>query len=101
VRYLAAISAPVAREHWFPIANAMFAWSRSELAPAIDALEVPLAAINTARQPTNVDAFRRLAPGFTLDTMQGVGHAGILLQRIEDFDARLLAIVDRFVRQAR
>jgi hypothetical protein len=28
--------------------------------------------------------------------MDGVGHAGILLQRVEDFDAKLLAIVERF-----
>lgn len=101
VQYLATISPPEPREHWFPIAHAMFAWSRSDLGPAIDALDAPLAAINTTRQPTSVDAFRRMAPTFTLDTMQGVGHAGILLQRVDDFDARLLAIVDRLSRQAR
>lgn len=33
---------------------------------------------------------------FTLDTVAGAGQAGILHQRIEAFDARLLAIVERF-----
>ena len=50
----------------------------------------------TAMPPTNVEAMHRYVPSFTVDTIAGVGHAGILLQRVEDFDARLLAIVERF-----
>jgi hypothetical protein len=60
-----------------------------------------VAAINTTREPTNVEAIRRYAPSFTLDTLGGVGHAGILLQRVEDFDSRLLAIVERFASMER
>jgi pimeloyl-ACP methyl ester carboxylesterase len=100
VQYVAATSPEQPREHWFPIARALFEWARTEFAPTLRGLSVPVAAINTTRQPTNVAAIRRLAPSFTLDTLGGVGHAGILLQRTEDFDARLRAIVERFERSA-
>lgn len=71
-------------------------WVNTEMAATLESLDVPLAAINTTSVPTDVEALRRYDPGFTLDTMEGVGHAGILLRRVDDFDARLLAIVDRF-----
>ena len=64
--------------------------------PAVDDFDRPLAALNTTVQPTNVEAMQRYVPSFTVDTIDGVGHGGILLRRVEDFDARLLAIVERF-----
>jgi uncharacterized protein (TIGR02246 family) len=85
------------REYWFDIARAYDAWITNDLKPTLERVEVPLAAINTPMPPTNVEAWRRYDASFTVDTMAGVGHAGILLRRVEDFDARLLAIVDRFV----
>lgn len=96
VTFLAAMSPAIPREHWFPALHAFVAWQSAELPSALARLEVPLAAIQTTRMPTNVEALRRFVPTFTLDTLQGVGHAGILLQRVEDFDARLIAIVERF-----
>jgi len=83
-------------EHWFPAMRALFAWLDTEFQPTLQRIEVPVAAINTTRVPTDVEAIRRYAPSFTVDTMHGVGHAGILERRIDDFDARLLAIVARF-----
>lgn len=71
-------------------------WSEFEVQPAIAQLEAPIAAINTTEPPTNVEAWRALAPGFTADTLSGLGHAGVLLRRVADFDALLLALVDRF-----
>ena len=101
VQQLAAMSPAQPREHWFPIARSLFEWARTDFKTTLQEMDVPVAAINTTRQPTRVDAIRRYAPSFTLDTLQGVGHAGILLQRTADFDARLLAIVQRFAAAAR
>jgi pimeloyl-ACP methyl ester carboxylesterase len=84
------------REHWFPALRASVLWRDTELIPTLQRTQVPVAAINTTRLPTNVGAMQRYVSSFTLDTIAGVGHAGILLQRVEDFDARLLAIVERF-----
>lgn len=99
VQMLAARSPSEPREHWFPALHAVAAWFQTDRQAALERLSVPVAAINTTRVPTNVDAWRRYAPSFTVDTLQGVGHAGILLQRVEDFDARLLALVERFGRK--
>lgn len=84
------------RELWFTVFDSVHLWMNSELEPTLRRVEVPLAAINRAGPPTNVEALRRYSPSFTVDTIEGVGHAGILLRRVEEFDARLLAIVQRF-----
>ena len=96
IQYTADMAPAEPREHWFPAMRELFAWARADARSTLQAVQAPIAAINTTRAPTNVEAIRRYAPSFTLDTMQGVGHAGILLQRVEDFDARLLRIVERF-----
>lgn len=83
-------------EHYFDMLPYMTRWVETEFEPTLRGLDVPVAAINSTRIPTDVEAMRELAPGFTLDTLQGLGHAGVLLQRTEAFDARLLGIVDGF-----
>jgi hypothetical protein len=92
----AAMAPPAPREHWFPALRSFFAWQAMDFPSALERLDVPVAAINTTRQPTNLAALRRYAPTFSFDTLEGVGHAGILLQRTQDFDARLNAAVERF-----
>jgi pimeloyl-ACP methyl ester carboxylesterase len=96
VRYVSSMMPADPREHWFPTARAMNAWAARELRPTLQRVTAPIAAINTTNAPTNVEALRRYASSFTVDTLEGLGHAGILLQRVEDFDARLLAIVRGF-----
>ncbi len=96
VRKLVAEAPPEPREHWFTVARAMHSWMHAESRPALARARVPVAAINTTAPPTNVEAMRRYIPSFTVDTIGGVGHAGILHRRIEEFDTRLLALVARF-----
>ncbi len=96
IEYVAARMPAQPREHWFTVFRSFRAWLASEFEPTLQRIEVPIAAINTTLTPTNVEAMQRYAPSFSVDTIDGVGHAGILLQRVEDFDARLLAIVERF-----
>lgn len=89
------------REHWFDTFDSYGTWMRSELTSALQSLDVPVAAINGSHPPTNVDAMRRYVPSFHVDTIDGVGHAGILLRRVEEFDALLLANVEDFAAVAR
>lgn len=84
------------REHWFAALHAYMKWVNTEFRPALQRTRVPIAAINTTGMPTDLEGMRRYAPSFTLDTMAGVGHGGILHQRVADFDRKLLAIVERF-----
>ena len=83
-------------ERYFEMLPNVTGWIEAEFESTLRGLDVPVAAINSTRVPTDVEAMRDLAPGFTLDTLQGLGHAGVLLRRTEAFDARLLGIVDRF-----
>lgn len=64
-----------------------------------DAAEQMIATFRANRGDTTflrAFAYSPDAPSFTVDTLAGVGHAGILHRRVEDFDARLRAIVQRF-----
>lgn len=98
LQYVAEMTPGELREHWIPTFHSMRAWMAAEFEPTLRrvAAGTPVAAINATAPPTNVEAIRRHAPTFTVDTIAGVGHAGILLRRVEDFDARLLALVERF-----
>lgn len=96
IAYVAGMMPDRPRDHWFPALRAHAEWVRSELRPTLRRIDAPVAAINTTREPTNVAAIRRYAPSFTVDTLGGVGHAGILLRRVDEFDRKLLALVDRF-----
>ena len=83
-------------DHLFAALSSWRDWSEFELAPAVRELDQPIAAINAGQPPTNVEVWRALVPSFTVDTLSGLGHAGTLLRRVEDFDARLLGLVERF-----
>jgi len=83
-------------EYYFTALESVLEWMGSELRSTLQRTDRPIAAINKTVPPTNVEAMRRYVPSFTVDTIGGVGHGGILLRRVEDFDALLLAIVDRF-----
>jgi pimeloyl-ACP methyl ester carboxylesterase len=83
-------------EHLFAALGGFQSWSEFEFERAVRAVDQPIAAINAAQPPTNVEAMQQLAPSFSADTISGVGHGGILLRRVEDFDALLLGLVDQF-----
>lgn len=96
IEYVVGMMPAEPHEHWFTVFHSIGDWLASELEPTLQRIDVPIAAINTSNPPTNVEAMQRYVPSFTVDTIGGVGHAGILLQRVGEFDARLLAIVERF-----
>jgi pimeloyl-ACP methyl ester carboxylesterase len=58
-------------------------------APAFEATQVPIHAINGDKFPTNVDANRRHAPQYRLTLMKGVGHY-LMLERPDECN-RLLS----------
>jgi pimeloyl-ACP methyl ester carboxylesterase len=96
IEYVAALMPEQPHEHWFTIFHSIREWMEAESVAALQRAEVPIAAINTTLRPTNVEAMQRYVPSFTVDTISGVGHAGILLRRVDEFDARLRAIIARF-----
>lgn len=97
VAHVVAMMPEEPHERWFKVLHSYHAWLKTEFKPALQRLEVPIAAINGSHPATNVEAMQRYAPSFAVDIIDGVGHAGILLRRIDEFDALLLAHVDRFL----
>lgn len=95
VQYLISIGPPTPQEHWFEMLPVVFEWQQTDRNAILQRSRVPVALINTSRRPTNLEAIHQLNDTVTLDTLSGVGHAGILLQRVDEFDEVLLGIVER------
>ena len=56
-------------------------------------VKVPIAGIHSGRASTDVAAFRKYAPSFTVATIPDVGHIGVLWERPDLFvDLLLLAV---------
>jgi len=51
-----------------------FRWSNEDCIGALEAVEVPLVAINNAHVPTAVDVFTRYVPSFEVRMLSGTGH---------------------------
>jgi pimeloyl-ACP methyl ester carboxylesterase len=59
-------------------------------------IDVPIVAINSARNPTNVAVWKEIAPGFQVHIVEDVGHLGIIWEKTEEFDQALLDFVGEF-----
>ena len=57
-----------------------------------------LEAVSAGGQPTAVEVYRKYMPTFRVTTIAGVGHLGIVWERIEEFDTALIDAIGRFVR---
>ena len=97
LRWMASFMPAELGEHQFDIFREQQRWTVEGREEALRGVAVPVAAINSTREPTRVEALRRYFPGFTVDTIDGVGHAGILHERVARFDSLMLALVDRFI----
>ena len=85
---------------WWDVLRNFYRWYDSRLTAVLEHLEVPVQAINTERVETKTDAFRRYAPSFTVATVPGVGHMGIIWEEVARFDGLLLDAVRRFLEQS-
>lgn len=72
-----------------PVFQALFQYKE---APALDAIKVPIRAIDTDLVPMNLEANRRHAPQFEVVLMKGVGHWP-MLERPEEFNAKLVEVL--------
>lgn len=70
-----------------------------DMAAAMEAVEVPIRAVNGDLYPTDVEANRRHAPDFEAVILEGVGHFP-MLERTEEFNRHLAAAVEDLVRSS-
>jgi pimeloyl-ACP methyl ester carboxylesterase len=84
---------PVPPDHWWKTIDEFYQWSDTDLIQTIQAVTVPIAAINAAVPPTDVEGFRAYAPSFQVTTIPDVGHLGVLWMKPDLFVESLEAFV--------
>jgi len=82
-------------ESWWYALEEFLRWNDEELLPTLEAIDVPIEAINSDQMPTNIEAFRKYVPSFEVGIMPGVGHLGVIWEKLELFDDLLVEAVDR------
>lgn len=81
---------------WWESVRQLFLWIRDDFADRVALIDVPIVAINSAREPTNVAAWREIAPDFQVHIVEDVGHLGVIWEKTEEFDQALLDFVGEF-----
>lgn len=59
---------------WEEAISENFRWQNEDCIQAIKTIKVPIVAINSNNQPTNVEAFNNYVPSFQVKIMEDVGH---------------------------
>ena len=73
-------------------------WQNEICTNSIKAVKAPIIAINSDLRPTNVEAFRRYAPGFKVKIVKDVGHL-IMWDTPEEFNRLLEESIQEFIRE--
>lgn len=71
-------------------------WQNEDCTYSIKDVKVPIIAINSEIRPTNVEAFRRYAPGFKVKIVRDVGHL-IMWDSPEEFNRLLEESIQEFI----
>lgn len=85
-----------APEEWWESIRQLFLWIRNDFTNRVALIDVPIVAINSAQNPTNVAVWKEIAPGFQVHLIEDVGHLGVIWEKTEEFDQALLDFVDEF-----
>ena len=91
-RYLGKVPA-TPPEHWWTVLDNVFRWLNEQAIPTLKRIEVPVAAVNSDQIPTKVEVLQQYTPSFTLRTMKGVSHLGVIWQDVDVFDQYLTELV--------
>jgi pimeloyl-ACP methyl ester carboxylesterase len=75
-------------------------WQNEKCATALSRITIPVRAINSENEPTNVEAFRKYVPSFQADIIPGTGHV-IMWDAPEQFNQRLEDDIQEFIRQSK
>jgi len=72
-------------------------WRNEDMALSLQRCQVPIIAINSDMQPTNVDAFKKLVPSFQAKIVPDVGHL-IMWDAEEEFNRLLEESIKEFLK---
>jgi pimeloyl-ACP methyl ester carboxylesterase len=75
-------------------------WQNEKCAAALSKITVPIRAINSENEPTNIEAFRKYVPSFQANIIPGTGHV-IMWDAPNVFNQGLEADVQEFISQSK
>ena len=71
-------------------------WQNEHCTNSIKTVKAPIIAINSDLEPTNVKAFRKYAPTFKANIVEGVGHL-IMWDNVKEFNQLLEESIQEFI----
>ena len=83
---------------WRESLNGYIKWQNEHCTNSIKTVKAPIIAINSDWEPTNVEAFRKYAPTFKANIVEGVGHL-IMWDNAEEFNKLLEESIQEFIRE--
>jgi sigma-B regulation protein RsbQ len=78
--------------------NTYFEWLNEDCAKSLEKLKVPLIAINSDSEPTNIEAFRKYVPSFQAKIIPGVGHV-VFWDAPDEFNRLLEISIQEFIKK--
>ena len=88
----------VSQAGWNESLNGYFKWINEDLEGSLKELKVPVIAINSDLEPTNIEAWRKYIPSFEAKIMTDVGHL-IFWENPEEFNRLLEESIQEFVKE--
>lgn len=84
------------RPSWNGSINEYFKWCNDDCIESLKKIQVPIIAINSDSEPTNVEAFREYVPSFKVKIVPDVGHL-IFWDAPEEFNRLLEESIQEFI----
>jgi len=81
---------------WRESLNDLLRWHNEDLIASLQQCQVPISAINSDMEPTNVEAFRKYIPSFRANIVSDVGHV-IMWDTPEEFNRLLEESIQDFL----
>lgn len=84
------------RTGWRESLNNTFKWQNEDCIESLKKISVPVVAINSEREPTNAEAFRKYVPSFQANIIPDAGHL-VMWDATEQFNQLLEQSIQDFV----
>ena len=89
----------VSKIGWHESLNGYLKWINEDLVESVKQLKVPVTAINSDMEPTNVEAWMKYVPSFQAKIMTDVGHL-VFWDNPEEFNRLLEETIQEFIKKS-
>jgi pimeloyl-ACP methyl ester carboxylesterase len=89
----------VSHAGWEESLQGYFKWSNEDITGALQQLKVPVTAIYSDMEPTNIEASKKIVPGFQAKIMTDVGHL-LFWDKPDEFNRLLEETIKEFIKSS-